>query len=63
MVSILITEVIVKKKKSTAKTEAEVFVKLYLPDSVHRQVKSAAALDGVKIGDKVVDLVRRGLRK
>ncbi len=48
-----------KKKK---KEESKVFVKVFLPESVHRKVKAAAAIDGVKVGDKVAEFCEKGVK-
>jgi len=36
-------------------------IHIVLPDDLHRQVKSAAALDGVTLKDYVIEALRRSL--
>ena len=48
-------------KTASNKNRPEVLVKVKLPTSIHKRLKAAAAMDGVKIGDKAVSLLAKAL--
>ena len=50
-------------KKASSKKRPEVLVKVFLPPSTHKRLKAAAALDGVRVGDKAASLLGMVLDK